>query len=270
MRLTTKIILGIILAINLLSLILIIGFSFSDMKDADLAGRNDIYISRENTNIELPSFKTIVIEGSDRYNFYFGSDCNIYFEPIKEEHNTDMISIPEELKDFISIQNSDDTLRVMLDIVAIGEKYRNRSKLDNIISGINIHFNTPKTDIINKISMLPLTVKNIEANNINISSSGDINIIDCKTHVVNPHLDLPNKKLFIKNSEVKKLNLDLDNISKWTLENCKIEEAYMTGSEVFRISHGNNDIGTINWAPKNKNAELNIKIQKEPKRIVIR
>ena len=110
MKLTTKIILGFLLTVFLSSLIFIIGFSFTDRKNYERkSSANIIQLPQDNkTGIELPSFKTIVIEdiAYSKRDYSYGlttNKCNVYFEPTTEEDSIDMLFIPEVLKDFVSI-----------------------------------------------------------------------------------------------------------------------------------------------------------------------
>ena len=274
MRLTTKIIGGIILSVFIISLTFIISLSFTDRKNFSRLNFNVIELPQDNKiGIELPPFKTIVIEeviyDKPALNYSVSGNCNIYFEPTTEAHNTDMLFVPEALKDFVSIHSSDNVLTIKLDISASIVKYKNNESSYNAVSGVNLFFNISRIDIINKTNVLPVTINNIETDSMTIHSKGDINIVDCKALLIDPHLDVSYRKLSIKNSDVKRVNLDLDNIRNWNIENCNIEEQYITGSKKFYITQHKNEAGTINWIPKEKDAELNIKIQGEPAKITI-
>ena len=275
MRLTTKIIGGFILSVFIITLTFIISLSFTDRKNYSHSNVNIIELPQDKkASIELPSFKTIVIEEVtyDKHDFMYGfSDkCNIHFEPATEEQNADILFIPEALKDFVSIQSSGDTLTIKMDIIASIEKYKNSENSVIAISGVNLLFNTSKIDVINKTDALPLFISKIETDSMKISSNGNINIVDCKAQYIYPlFANSYYKELLIKNSDIKKVNLDLDYIRNWNIENCNIEEQFITGSKKFYITQNKNEAGTINWNPKEKDAELNIKIQGEPAKITI-
>ena len=276
MKLTTKIILGFLLTVFLTSLIFIIGFSFTDRKNYErMSNVNIVELSQDKkTGIELPSFKTIVIEevpyNRNELSYGVTDKCNIYFEPITEKHSTDMLFIPEPLKDFVSVNCSVDTLKVTIDIGASIENYKNSEYTFNSVSGINILFNTSKIDIVNNTDVLPLFISNIETDSMKIFSNGDINIIDCKALIIDPVFRLSYRKLHIKNCEVRRVNLDLDNIRNWNIENCNIEEEYYTGSGIHDIKFYRSESNIRTWAPKNKDAKLNIKIQGDTTQFILR
>jgi len=274
MRLTTKIISGIILSIFFISLTFIIGFSFTDRKDQKHSNSNVINLPQDNiTSIELGSFKTIVIEEiqfeSKKNYFGLSDNCNIFFDPPTENNNTDMLFIPAALKDFISIATTDDTLTIKLNLLELGKKYKNNEYSFQAFSGINMYFKTSKLDIINFTKVIPVNIKNIETDSIKITSNGNIRIDSCKALFIDPKLTIDYRNLNVTNSEIKIISLDLDNIRNWNIENCTIEEEYITGSGKHHITQHRKESTTINWIPKNENAELNIKIPGETTKIII-
>ena len=274
MRLTTKIISGFIMSIFFISLTFIIGFSFTDRKDQKHSNSNVIYIPQDNlASIELGSFKTIVIDEiqfeSKKYYFGLSDNCNIFFEPPMENNNTDMLFIPAALKDFISIATTDDTLTIKLDLIELGNKYKNNEYRFHSFSGINMYFKTSKLDVINYTQVIPVNIKNIEADSIKIASNANIRIDSCKALFTDPLLTTGYRNLNVTNSEIKRINLDLDKIYNWNIENCNIEEEYITGSGKHHITQTRKESTTINWIPKNENAELNIKIPGDTTKIII-
>ena len=269
MKLTTKIILGFLLTVFITSLVLIIGFSFSDRTKFERNFISDrISIPQEKTGIELPSFKTIVIEKTtDTKKLFPNDDCYIKFESAKEEHSANILFIPEAMKDFVSVHSSDDTLKVKLDMDALIAKFDNSDYPYSAISGVNMHFYTSKTDIIQKIEWIPVIISNIETDSIKIRSRGTVNIVDCKAIVIDPLFD--DRRLIIKNTEAKRVYIDMDHIPNWNFENCNIEEEYITGSKRYNMTYHKNEAKIIYWVPKEKDATLNIKIEGEPAKIII-
>jgi hypothetical protein len=269
MRLTTKIISGIILSIFTISLIFIIGFSFTDRKNYEGSYLNNINLSQENKKgIELPPYKTILIdevafESNGRYRL--SANCNIDINPTSESHNSDMMFVPESIKDLISFDTYGDTLKITLSLHNIHTE--NKKRL-NFYSGFNINLNISKIDVISKVPGLSVTANNIQTDSMKIKSSGNIFINSCKADVIEPSLFANYRQLLIKNSEMIKLNLDLDNISNWKIENCNIEEENLTGSKTHRITQRKDESKIINWHPKNDKAILNITIESDTARII--
>ena len=271
MRLTTKIISGIILSLFLISLIFIIGFSFTDRKNYKSTYLNAINLSQDNkTGIELPPYKTILIdevaiEANGRYSNRLSTGCNLYIDPISENQNPDMIFVPESIKDVVSFDTYGDTLKIMINVLELDS---NDKKMFQFYSGLNLYLNISKIDIISNVSQLSVTARNIQTDSMKIKSSGNIFIDSCKADVITPSLFASYRQLLIKNSEMIKLNLDLDNISNWKIENCNIEEENLTGSKTHRITQRKDESKIINWHPKNNKAILNITIESDTARII--
>jgi|GEM_PF-2965217 len=274
MRLTTKIIVGIILSIFSISLLLIVGLSFAGRK---YMNRSNVFIidlpQDKETGIDLAPFRTVIIDeipnNSEKYNLFVGNNCTLYIDSIPEKNNPERLFIPESLKDFISVETSEDTLTVKLNIPGLYEKYNSNEYKHYSVSGVNFHFIISEIDVINKLRELSVSVKNIETDTIKIDSYGDVYIDSCKASVIDPAVKTNYKKLTIKDCEVRKINLDLDHGNHWNVENCIIEEENLTGSKTHNIIHHRNEPGKINWLPKNKDANLNITIQGDTTQILI-
>ena len=277
MRLTTKIVAGIILSIFVISIAFIISLSFTDWKKHSYSNYtvNNVELPQDNiTGIELASFKTIIINevpyDSQGRKFQVISNSNIYFDPLPEKDNPDMLFVPESIKEYAAINTSADTLTIMLDINGLVDRYKPDNSNRNNILGINLRFSVSNIDIINQMQDLTINLKNIEIDNMMINSHGDILIDSCKAQLLIPFIHNSYKSFHMTNSIVKRVNLDMDQMPNWRAENCKIEEENMTGSGTFTTTRDRKEAGNINWIPKNKDAELNIKIQGDTAQIIIR
>ena len=271
MRLTTKIILGIILSIFTITLTAIIGLSFNYNRSNFI----NINLPQDNMiGIELASFKTILIDeihlNSNERNYGLTNMCNIFFDSVPADKKPDMLFIPDVLEEFISTNTSNDTLTVKLNLPDLDKKYRTEEHRFHYISGVNLYFKISKLDIVNNAQSLPVIIKNIETDSIRVVSNSNIVIDYCKALFIEPRLLANYRSLRVTNSDVKRINLDMDNIRNWNIENCNVEEEFLTGSGQQRIIQHPNESGTINWAPKNKDAKLNIEIQGDTTQIIIR
>ena len=273
MRLTTKIVFGIILSIFFISLTFIVGFSFSDRKNYSfMSNIQAIELPQDNvTGIELGAFKTIIIdeipyEGSHYYiQNNYGS---INFDSIPEKGKPDMLFVPESLKDFVVINTSNDTLTIKLNMPELEKKYKSDDHKETDISGMNMYISAAKTDIINRLR-LSVNIKNIETDSIKIISNGSIFIDSCKAQFIAPVLKSNHEKFNLTNCNVKRINLDCDHVRNWNIENSNIEEKHITGSGNHNITLHRNESGKIKWFPKNDKAELNIKIPGDTTEIII-
>ena len=281
MRLTTKIILSVVGSIFILSLLFIIGFSFSERRHYTGFHRNinEISIPQDNQiGINLDPHRVIVIEedftgvrfedenrpNSIRTNMYIGGSNLIINQIMKEMENK--LYIPEALNGCIATKMNDDTLTIQIKYYELRKKYDNTDSIESILfSGVNLCLQISNVNIINKMSGSSLKVSNIETDSVVIDSRGNVLIESCKANFINPVFG----KLTVKNSVVKTMLLDLDRRSStWNLEGCEIENQNLTGSGRHNITLHRNETGTINWHPKNKDAELNIKVSGDTTQIV--
>ncbi|MDR0393679.1 MAG: hypothetical protein LBH77_00825 [Tannerella sp.] len=276
MKLTSKIILGIILSIFFVSLLFIISFSFTERKNFRPSNVGNIHLPQENqTGIELDTFHVIKIDkeafDSKEYSISPGDLCELYFDSIRDQNKPDMLFIPEALKDFVSVDTSKDTLNIKLNLWDLCRKYKSDEYNYYSISGINLHFIISKINVINELQELSVKIKNIETDSIKIDSRGDVRIDSCKVGVIEPVVRTDRRRLTIENCIARTINLDLDYMKNWDIgENCTICEENFTGSKDYHVTIHKNEAGKINWLPKNKEAKLNFTIQGDTTQIQIR
>ena len=277
MRLTTKIVIGIILSLLLLCLTLIIGYSFTDRKNyqGNYYSMQSIDIPQtDKTEVDLESYRVVVFmeqtNDKSRFSTWYSSQANGLFIQTATEKNK--LVIPEALKNFVSTQTNEDTLTVKIKMDEFLELYgykdeafekgtKSGSKESITISGLSIRLHTENVNVINKLRGIKTQIDNLETDSIKIYASGEIVIDACKANVIEP---LSRQKLSVTNSSAKAINLDLDQVSNWSIKDCDIEEQNMTGSKRnHNITLTGTEKSKINWAPKNKDAELNIRIKGE-------
>jgi hypothetical protein len=280
MRLTTKIITGFIGSVFLLSLLFIIGFSFTDRKfnNAGVVFTN-LNIPQENkSGIQLEHHRVIVFESEEpdaEYPVYtLGSEtCGLFLSPPTPAGVVSELFFPEGMSACIFTQMNCDTLIVKLKFDEIRKKYQETDEKEKdfnntptarigiVFTGFNLYLQTSQVNIVNQLNNLPVYINSIKTDSIIVYSESDITIDSCKANVVTPDLRENYKKLTITNSAFKKLHLDLDRIHNWNIHNCEIETSNYTGSGQKNIRLDKNEHGTINWRPKNDNAELNLKFK---------
>jgi hypothetical protein len=270
MRLTTKIILGIILSFFLIALTFIIGFSFTDRKNFTRYQTINIQLSQDKTvELELTPYKTLVVHEIQGNQSFTANNCGLYFHPENSSgtQNLNKLIVPEELKDFVSFHPSNDTLTIRLNLYGLTRK--NDSDIFSI-SGANLRFYTSRLNIINHVRDFPVYINDIETDTIRIQSKGDIFIHSCKATLIDPVIWTRSKRLSVKNCTAKQVNIDLDDEFNWNVEQCQIEEQNLTGKNTHSIIVHRNEKETINWHPKNKDAKLNVTIQGDTTQLRIR
>ena len=279
MRLTTKIITGIILSIFLLSLLHIIGYSFTDRKNykPSFSHSRSIQIPQTDmTGIPVESYRVITIEAEqsdtdNRFWSYFANDENgLYIHPATTSDEENKLFIPESLHKFITVQTSRDTLKIKINLDEVREKYE---KIDDAtvklrpsmrvgipVSGVNLYLHTTKVNVINRLNSVQTRISNMETDSIQIYASGEINIDSCKANFIEPN---SNRKITVAKSVVKAINIDLDRVSNWNVEpDCDVDVMYYTsGKSSNSILLHSDSRGKIVLQPKNKSAEFNVKIK---------
>jgi len=275
MRLTTKIITGIILSIFVLPLLLIIGYSFTDRRSyrSQSYTMHDIKLPpSEQIGINIDKCRVIKFEEESKYHYHraINGENGLFVLPVQSAKESNKLFIPETLNDYTSIQVNNDTLVVRIKIDEIGEKYGKKDEsLEKrqrqgvgyriTLSGFNLYLRTSKVNIVNQLNDIQTHISNMETDSIKIYSLGEITIDACKAHVIEPD---SKRKITIRNSAAKTLNMDLDQVTDWRIENCDIKERNYSGSRRNHImTFSEKETGTINWLPKNENAELTMKFK---------
>ena len=280
MRLTTKIIIGIFVSIFILSLLFIIGFSFTERKNFNKTnfGIHVIKLPQENkkeVNTESSRVIVLTVQTNDKNRFtswYSNEESGLFIRTASATNEENKLFIPEALKDFIAIQTNQDTLIVKIKMDEVLEKYGYKDEALGIreavqISGFNLCLYTSNVNVINKIRGIQTRISNLEADSIKIYSAGDVIIDSCKANVIEPE---SGRKLTVSNSAAKVLNLDLDQTTNWNINNCDIAVRNYTGSKRYHtLTFSRPESGTINWQPKNNESELNIKIKGDSAQISI-
>ena len=283
MKLTTKIIIGIILSIFVISLLHIIIYSFTDRKNYRMTIRNKSISIPDASKpcFDVKPYRVFIFsleqQADDEIKYYYmlnNENCGLFINPAPEKEKENTLVIPETLNDFISTQIKSDTLIVKINFEELRKKHliqdeefekikRTTIRYGIAVSGLNLYLHSSNVNIINNLNGLRTEVKNIETDSIIIYSSGQIAIDSCKAILINP---VPGKGFTLTNSSAKILNIDLDLIKgTWKEENNTINIKNYTGSRDNHEMNIKQDIGSkdevINWLPKNKDAKLKINLK---------
>ena len=288
MRPTTKITIGIFLSIYVLSILHIIYFSFTERKNYPDLINHSIRFSQEHTmGLNLPPCRVIVFEAEqfdpERACYYplVSNESGVFIHPAATIDEDNKLYFPEELNDFISLQTKNDTLVVKIKMDGMAQRYgmmdvpllkgrTTRSRHYVSVSGVNLYVHTSEVNIINKLGDIPIQVSRLETDTIKIYSMGGVAIDSCKAKVIDPVVESRYDGRFtMTNSATQALNLDLDKTRGWRTTNCNIEAINITGSgRNAGLNLYSNEYGTINWLPKNSDAELSIKIKGNPAKVI--
>ena len=271
MKLTTKIVLGIIISIFLLSFCVIIGISFVDTEKYELRSNvKTSTIPQENIiAVDVEPYQTIRIDQvqiQEERNVYPSGTIRV--KPITGEEEKNKLFLPEELLRFTEINSSNDTLIIRFKMDEFLDKYANRVKWITV-SGVNISAYTNTVDVICSVSGIKVDVRNIVTDKINIHTSGEIEIDSCQANLIEPYMQNKSRRFLLKNSQVKILNIDLDQMGNtWQIENCDIEEENLTGSNRHSVNLSKSEAKIMNWIPKDKDAWLTVTLYGDTASIV--
>ena len=275
MKLTTKIVLGIIISIFLLSAGVIIGISFIDIEKyrQSYTGVSLPRISQENIiTVEVEPYQTIMVEKelmNDKRDFNpFGT---ILIKPVINEGEKNKLLLPEELLRFTDITSSNDTLIIRLKMDELYEQhYPNKETKSGILyalDGANFFIHSNTVDVICNLYGIKLDIRNMETDRIKINTYGEVTIDSCQVNLIEPSMH--RRKFLLTNSQVKELNIDLDRIGYgWQIENCDIEVENLTGSGKYRTDLAMSEAKTMNWLPKSKDAQLTVTLHGDTAKVM--
>jgi hypothetical protein len=264
MKLTTKILLYIILSIFFISIAIIIGFSFSGKQDFSFSVQHHIKIPETGMAIiEVEPYTVVVIDkklSDSEMNFVVSQQENNWLNvsPASNSAEENQLLLPEGFRNFISVATVNDTLTVTLNADSLLEVYNREVKHYAFLSDFNLVLHPSKVDIINRLYHLPIEVSDFETDIMKIKNNGNIFIKGCNVQIFEP---IVSGELEISDSKINSLNLDLDHIHAWDFANSEIETLNFTGgSNISRAILSKGDVKKVNWLPKNKSAKLQIEI----------
>lgn len=275
MRLTTKIVLGIIATIFLISIISIVCFSINYEKliAEEELNTEDIKM----TSIDIPPYKFIMLnmESNDDFIYYPGT---LDIHPLMDENEKkkwpfpnagekDKLIVTEVLKPNIRQVLSGDTLKLFLkptDKMLRGAKDRRMYHLDSEVN--MLLFTDSDINIINNIQFISVNIKDITANSIRVGSHGKTWLQNCTVNTFNPAIDdksesfLMIRNLSIDNSKIDVLNCRFVEDNELNINNSKIETGNLYGYTNNKIIIPSNTFKKINHVKKSDERALNVEI----------
>jgi hypothetical protein len=261
MKLTTKIILGLLITFFVGSLAFIIGFSRSERRFYRGSGPQSITFPQDSiATVETGKFRVVRIEDDDFDNFYMnGDNCSFRLIPSTAvAEKNPYIQIPASIKDAIDVSNYGDTLTITVKMIDLAQKFGIQGQRPpHIFAGLNITLMAEKVDVINNFPELPIIVDGCIADSIIIRKSDVARINNCKAKIVD-NGNIGN--LYIDNSRIEVLNVDLDIIYNWQVHDSEIGVENLTGSGHHRVIQRKTEAKIVNWVPKSENARLDVEL----------
>ncbi|MDR3308893.1 MAG: hypothetical protein LBS80_02955 [Tannerella sp.] len=279
MKLTSKIIIGFLLTIFIATIVLIVGFSFTDRVIYKSVSNyvNHTFSKDEMSAIDVNSYRTIVIQEEEyeqqttqatykqaRYDL---RTAGLFLKKPSSAADENKLFISDEIRQLLDIKSMNDTLTITLKTSEIAKLNQDTAKPnsenDRILILINFCFrlHTSHIDVVNSLMNFPVDIKGIETDSIKlISPHSEVRIDSCSFDVYPPSYV---QDLKITNSRIREVTIDFDMAQgSWSIaDNCQVDIEIFTGSSNSNIIMGHEARKEINWIPKNKDAKLNIVFQ---------
>lgn len=261
MRLTTKIVLGIILSIFIGAIAFIVALSFVDKTSFD----RDLLVldSKDLTSIRVAPYHTVKLEMPDPEARMAAMPVGtISFKRPSSQDQKTKLFMSKELGKSTIVKVVNDTLFVSIDWQKLKELRFPQSKASSI-AGINYMIYSDNVDFINSIPTMKTEINGLDAQYIRVNSEGSVKVESCTVD----KLESAKGDLNLKNNKLKQLNLDLDEIYNWKVENCQIDEENLSGGKKHYIRTPRSETKALNWHPKNKDAKLSIELSADSARL---
>ncbi|MDR3253290.1 MAG: hypothetical protein LBT35_07000 [Tannerella sp.] len=283
MKLTSKIIIGFLLAIFISSIVFIVGFSFTDRVNYERKSSSIIlhhFPQDKISAIDVNPYRTIVLkEKEENFSHPQETDKHIYVAHRMIDSSTsglfiqkpssaadeNKLFIPDELRPFIDVKSTNDTLTITIKTSDMEQKSLEMAKLesgkDKHIFFFNtcLRLHTSHIDVINSLYDFPVDIKGVETDSCKVFAQySEIRIDSCSFDV---YLPTYFRDLKITNSRIREATIDFDMTQgSWNIgDNCQVGIEIFTGSSNHSISMGH-EAREVNWIPKNKDAKLNIQL----------
>lgn len=260
MRLTTKIVLGGILAIFIGAIIFIVALSFTDRKSFEDSSWE---LDQKNIeSIDVGPYQTVKFAmANQEETISVMPEGTISFRHPASEDRKGKLFMPNELKKYTTVKVVKDTLFVSIDWQKLKSHF-GEGKISNIRI-VNYTIYSDNVDLDNWIPTMKTEINGLHAHNIRVNSIGYVRVESCTAD----KLESVRGNFILKNSKLKQLSLDLDEIYNWQIENCQIDEENLSGSKTHYIKTPRSETKALNWHPKNKDARLNIELLADSARL---
>jgi hypothetical protein len=267
MRLTSKIVLGIILFVFIGAIVFIVGLSFVNIEKVD-----NFRISQKNVvGVEVPPYKAIVIYQKihDNITAAIRTDGVVSFKPLTESTQRNKLYMPTELRKYLDIKLQNDTLVIQLDMQKLEKQFTDRKNFNSfgVVEGIDFTIYTDGVDVTNTAYGLAIRMDDLNVESLKVNSAAKVNIVSCNAQSLQFSSDAGGGQLILENSRIQRLNLNLDKIADWQVKDCQIEEENLFGSKTHFVKIPKSETKVLNWHPKNKNARLNIELLEDSARL---
>lgn len=283
MRLTTKIVLGIITTIVLLtfSFIIYAAVTYEEEKPFDIS-------KLKMTSIDIPEYKTIIIENDSPIdmtsrrirphgNFSIHSTESIKNYdtlPHPDFGRKDKLVLQEELKPFLRYTINNDTLSIFLTPDEGFFKSWREGNIHHNYSFIRLHVfvdSLSSIDVQSNFEGLNVSVSNMNSDRIKIKTTkGNIGVGGCKVnHLSTEVKDCNSNSLHIDHSKINELYVSNSGSDLgWVNNNSTIETGNIKGQLNREIATLNNSFKKINFIRGKRDEPIFIKVESDSVQLI--
>lgn len=277
MRLTTKIVIGVIATIFLASFIYIFYEAATYKKPVPFDIKSLKY-----TSIDIPAYKKITLEidpdgeqKTDNRNHYYAlyGDISIYSINEKWENlphpdagKKDKLLITEELKPYLRYTLDGETLKLYIKPTnkLVKQWVEGNTHHSTSLIKMMVFVDSSSFDIQSNMERIDISAHHLHADQMGIRTiNGHIGIHYCSTNSLTARIDNHGyKNLLIDHSEIKELNVHNENsYFDWNITESKIETANLSGYTGKNISIYPNTFKKVNLIRTgDNNNSINIKL----------
>lgn len=257
MKLTTKIIIGFLASLLLMSVVFIIRLSFIDQRTLEFKvnNPNDLTTSPIVAQYKVVKFVNVT---DDNANPIANGVTNIVSS--NQAKRGGVFYYPKELAPYIRQYINKDTLMVEFNFNSLSIHKRYFYNFDDkTVTPFYLYVNSSTPiNVVNKIDMMNLSVKRCVTRELTLSSVKDVLVDSCQIESL--HFVGGISNVTLSNSKVKNLNASLEGSSGLETPNSVIEQFNVTGSGQNIVSLSKMNFKKIKWDGKGKDASLSLKM----------
>lgn len=176
---------------------------------------------------------------------------------VKSVDGKNRLSYPKDLEHYLSVVTENDTLYLKFKISESKSEKQDKFFLE--ISKMVLTADSSLVAVQSKIPGFFIKLKKMEADSVSLKAFF-INVDSCRFRSLSVQKAL---SLNLKNSCIHNTYLDLDSISGWSADSCRLENEYLTGSKRHYNDLKKGECRRMYWSPKKKDAKLNITLKEE-------
>lgn len=257
MKRTTKIIIGFLASLLLMSVVLIVRLSFIDQSIFEFKVNNPNQLT---TSPFLDQYKVVkFVNVTEKNSIPIGNGV-INIVSSTQNRRGGVFYYPKELASYIRQYLSKDTLVVEFNFNSLSKNKRDfYDSDDKSITPFYLYVNSSNSiNVVNNIDNMSLSFKRGIARELILTSVKDVLVDSCQIESLHFIGDI--NHVTLSNSKVKNFNATLESVSDIKMPNSVIEQFNITGSGENTVALSKMNFKKIKWRGKGKDASLCIKM----------